>query len=105
MKYAIIESGGKQYKAVEGASIDVDRLEVEVGAELQLENVLLVASEGTVSVGTPTVKGAAVKATVAGQVKGTKILVFRYKPQIRYRKRRGHRQQYTRLTINEIVSQ
>jgi large subunit ribosomal protein L21 len=104
MKYAIVESGGKQYKAVEGTSIEVDKLDAEVGAAVELDTVLLVANDGAVHVGTPTVKGATVKATVAGQVKGPKILVFRYKPDTKYRRRQGHRQQYTRLAIDEIIT-
>lgn len=104
MKYAIIESGGKQYKAVEGGLIDVDRLPLEVGAGLELDQVLLVSDGDDVQVGTPNISGAHVKATVAGQVKGRKILVFRYREGNRYRRRQGHRQHYTRLQIEQIVT-
>jgi len=104
MKYAIIESGGKQYRAVEGSLIDVDLLPLEVGDDVTLDQVLLLSDGDNVAVGTPTVTGASVKATVAGQVKGRKILVFKYREGNRYRRRQGHRQQYTRLQIEEIVS-
>jgi large subunit ribosomal protein L21 len=103
MKYAIIESGGKQYRAVEGEQIDVDRLPVEAGDTLELDQVFLVSDEGSVSVGTPTVDGVSVKATVVEQFKGKKIIVFKYKSGVNYRRKQGHRQQYTRLQIEEIA--
>lgn len=104
MKYAIIESGGKQYRAVEGETIDVDRLPLEIGEPVELNQVLMVADGSKVAVGTPTIKNALVKATVADQFKGPKIIIFRYKPSKRYRKKRGHRQQYTKIKIEEIVA-
>jgi large subunit ribosomal protein L21 len=102
MKYAIVESGGKQYRAVEGSTIEVDRLPGEVGEQISLENVLLVADEGAVKVGTPNIKGAKVSATIAGHIKGPKLVVFRYRPKKRIRVKTGHRQQYTRLKIESI---
>lgn len=102
MKYAIVESGGKQYRAVEGSTIEVDRLPREVGEEVILDSVLLVADDGKFKVGTPNVKGAKVNATVAGHVKGPKLVVFRYRPKKRIRVKTGHRQQYTRLKIESI---
>jgi large subunit ribosomal protein L21 len=102
MKYAIIESGGKQYKAVEGQHIDVDKLPLEVGSEVKLDQVLFLSNGDDVSIGTPLVKGASVSATVAEQFKGRKILVFKYKSGTNYRRRKGHRQQYTRLMIDTI---
>jgi large subunit ribosomal protein L21 len=104
MKYAIVETGGKQYKAVEGSSIDVDRLPLEAGSEIELDQVLLITDGSDVKVETPTVKGATIKATVTGLVKGPKILVFKYKSGTNYRRRQGHRQKYTRLKIQEIVT-
>jgi large subunit ribosomal protein L21 len=101
--YAIIESGGKQYKAVPGGTIEVDRLNFEEGASIDLDQVLLVAVDDDVKVGTPTIKGANVKATVLEHFKGRKILVFKYIPRERYRRKKGHRQQYTRLQIDEIL--
>lgn len=103
MKYAIVESGGKQYKAVEGGSIEVDYFEAEAGEKVDLERVLMVVNDGEVSIGTPLVEGARVQATVVSQVKGPKIVVFRYKPKKRYRVKTGHRQKYTRLQIDEIA--
>ena len=103
MKYAILEQGGKQYKAVEGSTIEVDLMQVEGGAEINLDKVLLVVDGETVSVGAPTVKGAAIKALVMGTVKGEKIDVFRYAPKKRIRRKTGHRQQYTQLKVEEIV--
>jgi large subunit ribosomal protein L21 len=101
--YAIVESGGKQYKAVPGGTIEVDRLKVEEGTQIKLDQVFLVADDKDYKVGTPTVKGAAVKATVLEHFKGRKIIVFKYIPRERYRRKRGHRQQYTRLQIDEIL--
>lgn len=103
MKYAIIEDGGKQYKAVEGNMIDVDRFPAEIGEQVDLEHVLLISDDGEVTVGTPLVAGAKVASTVVAQVKGPKIVVFKYKPRIRYRVKSGHRQKYTRLKIDSIT--
>jgi large subunit ribosomal protein L21 len=104
MKYAIVEDGGKQYKAVEGATIDVDLYPSQVGEEIDLERVLLITdNEGKVTVGMPFVAGAKVHATVVSQVKGPKVVIFRYKPKKRIRVKTGHRQKYTRLKIDSIV--
>ena len=100
--YAIVVSGGKQYKAVPGTTIEVDRLLIEEGAEINLDRVLLVSDGEEVQVGTPTVDGTTVKATVVEHFKGRKIIVFKYKAKERYRRKQGHRQQYTRLQIDEI---
>jgi large subunit ribosomal protein L21 len=105
MKYAIIESGGKQYRAIEGATIEVDRLPVEAGEQVPLESVLLVVNDDQVSVGMPLVQGARVNATVVEQFKGPKIVVFKYRPKKRYRVKTGHRQLYTRLVINSIETE
>jgi len=102
MKYAIVEDGGKQFKTVEGATIDVDRFQSEVGDEIDLDHVLLVADGDDVAVGTPYVSGVKVQATVVSQIKGPKVVVFKYKPKKRYRVKAGHRQQYTRLRIDSI---
>jgi len=103
MKYAIIESGGKQYKAVEGGFIEVDLLPVEAGQPVELEMVLLVADGEKIEVGTPVVAGARVLATSMGQVKADKLVVFKYSPKKRIRTKTGHRQQYTRLKVESIV--
>jgi large subunit ribosomal protein L21 len=104
MKYAIVEDGGKQYKVVEGSTIDVDRYQAEVGDQIDLERVLLITDGEDTTVGTPYVKGAKVEATVVSQLKGKKIVVFKYKPRVRYRVKKGHRQKYTRLKIDSIIT-
>jgi large subunit ribosomal protein L21 len=101
MKYAIIDNGGKQYRAVEGATIEVDRMEVEVGQQFNFASVLLLVDGDQISVGTPVLK-AHVSATVVEHVKGPKIVIFRYRPKKRIRVKTGHRQQYTRLQVNSI---
>lgn len=102
MKYAIVESGGKQYKAVEGATIDVDLLSVEPGQQVKLETVLLLVDGEKISVGAPVVAGVTVTASVVGTEKGPKLVVFKYRPKKRIRVKTGHRQQYTRLKIESI---
>jgi large subunit ribosomal protein L21 len=104
MKYAIVEDGGKQYKAVEGETIEVDRFASEVGDQVDLERVLLIADGDEVKVGTPLLEGAKVQATVVSQIKGPKVVVFKYKPKKRYRVKTGHRQRYTQLKIEAIQS-
>jgi len=103
MKYAIVEDGGKQFKAVIGESIEVDKYPLEVGEEIDLEHVLLVSDGENVMVGTPFVAGATVQATVVAQVKGPKVVVFRYKAKERIRTKTGHRQKYTRVRIDAIT--
>lgn len=104
MKYAIVEDGGKQFRAVEGKTIDVDYLvDAEIGDEMDLEKVLLVVNDNEVTVGKPLVEGVVVQAHVIDQVKGPKIIVFRYRPKKRYRVKTGHRQKYTRLFIDSIT--
>lgn len=100
--YAIIETGGKQYKVAPGDKIRVEKLDAEVGSEIALDRVLLVAGEDGIKVGTPVVDGAKVIAKVNEHGKGKKILVFKYKPKKNYRKRQGHRQPYTELVIEKI---
>jgi large subunit ribosomal protein L21 len=102
MKFAIVESGGKQYRAVEGGTIEVDRLQITPGESIDIEQVLMLVDGDDVAVGTPTVKGAAVKATVLEHFKGEKTINFHYKPKKRIRQKTGHRQQYTRLEIEKI---
>ena len=102
--YAIIETGGKQYKVTPGEIIDVERLDVTEGNTIELDKVLLIAEGDKVTVGRPTVDGAKVIATSQGEGKGKKIIVFKYKPKVRYQKKTGHRQFYTRLVIDKIVT-
>jgi large subunit ribosomal protein L21 len=103
MKYAIIEDGGKQYKAVIGESIDVDRYPLEVGEEIDMDRVLLISDGEMVKVGTPFIQGAKIEATVVAQVKGPKVTVFRYKAKERIRSKTGHRQKYTRVRVDSIT--
>jgi large subunit ribosomal protein L21 len=101
--YAIIETGGKQYRVSPGQTIDVERLDVAEGDTVELDRVLLIADGDQVTVGTPNLDGAKVVATSQGEGKGEKIIVLKYKPKVRYRKKTGHRQRYTRLVIDKIV--
>lgn len=103
MKYVILESGGKQYKVVEGGIISVDLLPRNVGDEVTFENVLLAVDDEQVQVGTPTVSGAKVLTKVLEHYKGRKILVFKYKAKQDYRVKTGHRQNYTRLQVESII--
>ena len=100
--YAIVESGGKQYKVAPGQSIDVERLDVAEGDTVKLDKVLLIADGDNLTVGKPTIDGAIVFATAKGEAKDKKIVVFKYKSKVRYRKKTGHRQFHTRLTIDKI---
>ena len=102
--YAVIQTGGKQYRVQPGDVIDVEKLEQEVGARIDLADVLLVGGDDAVSVGTPTVDGAKVTAEVADQFRGPKIIVYKYKAKTHYRRKNGHRQSYTRLRIRHILT-
>ena len=101
--YAVIETGGKQYKVTPGQIIDVERLDVAEGNKVTLDRVLLIGDGDKVIAGTPAINGAKVVATSQGEIKGEKIIVFKYKPKVRYRKKTGHRQLYSRLLIDRIV--
>jgi large subunit ribosomal protein L21 len=102
MRFAIIESGGKQYRAVEGRTIEVDRLPVDAGNKFDVDRVLLMGDGDDILVGTPTVGDILVKVTVVDHIKGPKIDRFKYRPKKRIRVRGGHRQQYTRLMVEFI---
>lgn len=103
--YAIVEIRGKQYKVQEGDIVFVDRMdEVEEGKEITFDKVLFLSDGKKVTVGTDTVKGAKVKATVIGHGKSKKILVFKYKAKKNERKMRGHRQPYTKIQIEKITT-
>jgi len=101
--YAIVETGGKQYKVAVGDTIDVEKLPVQSGDKVELDRVLMVQDGDKTKVGDPLVKGAKVVATVVGPIKGPKIRILKYKPKIRYRRTSGHRQNYTRLSIDKIL--
>lgn len=100
--YAVVETGGKQYRVSVGDSLSVERLVVDSGSDISLDRVLLVSDNGSTRVGTPVVDGATVSARVDNHFRGEKIVVFKYKPKKRYRRRTGHRQALTRLTITGI---
>ncbi len=104
MKYAIVNCGGKQYQAVPGEILQVDKLPKELNEKVVLDEVLFIADgKKKVSIGAPYLKGAVVETTVADQIKGPKIRVFKYKPKVRYRRTQGHRQLYTLLKVEKIV--
>jgi len=100
--YAVVETGGKQYKVAVGQILDVEALPASEGESVSLDQVLLVADGKDVTVGKPTVSGASVSATVVGHGLRRKVIIFHYMPKQRYRVKRGHRQQYTRLRIDGI---
>lgn len=100
--YAVVQTGGKQYRAAPGEVIDVEKLPVEVGEKVVLDQVLLVVDGEAIAVGQPVVPGAMVTARVTGQRRRRKVLFFHYVPKKRERKRHGHRQPYTRLLIESI---
>ena len=102
MRFAIIESGGKQYRAIEGRTFEVDRLPVEAGTKFDVERILLMADGDDVMVGMPTVGDILVQVTVVDHTKGPKIDRFKYRPKKRIRVRGGHRQHYTRLLVDFI---
>ncbi|MGD0878837.1 MAG: 50S ribosomal protein L21 [Anaerolineales bacterium] len=102
MKYAIVESGGKQYRAVEGGLLEVDRLPVEAGENVKLEQTLLMADGEKITVGTPLVKDSPVWTKVIEHFKGEKVTIFNYSPKKRIRVKTGHRQNYTRLLVEQI---
>jgi large subunit ribosomal protein L21 len=102
--YAIVLTGGKQYRVSPGDSIEVEKLPQEVGEQVELSEVLMVADGAKVRIGQPVVEGAKVRATVTRQAEGRKVIVFKFHNKNRYRRRIGHRQHHTRLQINEIVA-
>ncbi len=102
--FAVIKSGGRQYKVSVGETLEVNRLPVEDGAQVTIDEVLLISDADRSLVGTPLVDNAVVLATATRQSRGKKVIVFKYKPKKRYRHRRGHRQELTVLTIDDILT-
>ena len=100
--YAIIQTGGKQYRVSEGDVLSVEKLPVAEGEEVVFDQVLTVVADGDVKIGKPVLEGAKVTAKVVEHGKGKKILVFKYKAKSNYRKRQGHRQPYTKVEISKI---
>lgn len=101
--YAIIENGGKQYKAFEGKYIEIDLLPEEEGKKKTFEKVLLLSTNGKIEVGEPYLKGTSVDGTILSHFKGPKLIVFKYRAKKRYRVKTGHRQKHTRVMINSIT--
>ena len=100
--YAVIKTGGKQYRVAEGDVLNVEKLNAEAGSEVVFDEVLTVVNDADVKIGQPVVEGAKVTAKVVEQGKGEKILVFKYKAKSDYRRRQGHRQPYTKVVIEKI---
>lgn len=100
--FAVVQTGGKQYKVRPGQILEVELLPFAPGTAVDLDQVLLVATESETLIGQPLVEGAVVRASVARQGRGDKIIVFRYKSKKRYRRKTGHRQNYTYLKIGGI---
>ena len=100
--YAVVSSGGKQYRVEAGSTLTLERLDGEPGASFTFDRVLLIGDGEDVTVGTPVVPGASVSATVLGQALGPKLVIFKFKQKVKYRRRTGHRQHLTRVRIDEI---
>lgn len=100
--YAVVETGGKQYKVSPGQTIEVEKLPAG-GETVELDKVYLIADGDKVTVGKPTIAGAKVIASVVGEGKKDKVMVYKFKAKVRYRRKKGHRQPYTKLAIKEIV--
>ncbi len=100
--YAIFKTGGKQYRVSEGDTIVVEKLAVEEGATVTFDEVLTIVNDADVKIGTPVVEGAKITAKVEKQDKAKKILIFKYKAKSNYRRRQGHRQPFTKITIEKI---
>ena len=100
--HAIIETGGKQYKVAEGDTLFIEKLPNEAGDNVTFDKVLAVIDGDKITVGTPVVEGAKVDASVVKNGKGKKVIVFKYKPKKGYRRKQGHRQPYTKVTIGKI---
>ncbi len=102
--YAVIRTGGRQYRAEVGDLIDVERLPYEVNESFEITDVLMLGNGEEATIGQPTVSGAVVRVTVVDQYRAKKVVVFKYRQRTNYRRRKGHRQHYTRLRIDEIVA-
>ena len=101
--YAVVETGGKQYRVQEGDEVIVEKLGIEEDGEVVFDKVLAAGEGADIKIGTPYVEGASVKGTVVENGKGKKVIVFKYKAKKDYRKKRGHRQPYTKVKIDSIV--
>ncbi len=104
MSFAIIRTGGKQYRVSPGQKLKIEKIDAKAGAAISFEDVLLVADGEDVKIGTPTVKGAKVNAKILVQGRDKKKIVFKYHPKSRYRKKKGHRQPFTEVEITQIAA-
>jgi large subunit ribosomal protein L21 len=100
--YAVVSTGGKQYRVEPGATLSIERLDAEPGTEVTFDRVLLVGDGDEVTIGTPVVSGITVRGTVIGQERGRKLVIFKFRQKVKYRRRRGHRQQLTHVRIDTI---
>jgi large subunit ribosomal protein L21 len=100
--FAVLTTGGKQYRVEAGSELTIERVAADAGASITFDRVLLVSDGDSVTVGTPTVAGATVTGTVLGETLGPKLIVFKFKQKVKYRRRTGHRQHLTRVRIDEI---
>lgn len=100
--HAIVETGGKQYRVKEGDTVYVEKLDLDIDSSSEFDKVLAIFDKNNIKLGSPFLKGAKVKFDVVAHVKGKKIIVFKYKPKKDYRRKNGHRQPYTKITISKI---
>ena len=105
MDYAVFKTGGKQYRVKSGDTLDVEKLSVDVDSIAEFGEVLAISNDGEVTIGSPTIEGAKVLARVDSHYKDKKLMVFKYKAKTRYRRKRGHRQTYTRVVIQDIQAE
>lgn len=104
MSYAVIESGGKQYKVKSGDIIDIEKVDGEKGTKVTFDKVMLCCKDGETLIGKPYIKDISVEGEVLSQFKGKKIIIFKYKPKKRYRRKTGHRQNYTKIKIGNVAA-
>ncbi|WP_428268183.1 50S ribosomal protein L21 [Haliangium sp.] len=102
--YAVIQTGGKQYRVSAGQTVTVERLAGEVGDSVEFDDVRLVAKDGSVSVGTPQIEGAKVTGKIVEHGRGTKLIVYKFKRRKNYRRRNGHRQGFTTVEIGDVLA-
>lgn len=102
--YAVIKTGGKQYRVEEGSTLAIERLEGEPGTKVSFDEVLLVGTEETTKLGRPTLQGAVVGATIVEQGRGKKVIIFKFRRRKNYKRKKGHRQYFTRVRIDSIAA-
>jgi large subunit ribosomal protein L21 len=100
--YAVVTTGGKQYRVEAGSELTIERLAADAGSPITFDRVLMLGDGDTITVGTPTVEGATVSGTVLGETLGPKLVIFKFKQKVKYRRKAGHRQHFTRVRIDEI---